>query len=114
MTHHHIRPTTLVRCSLEINPQNAVSWSNLAGALPEGGKANVDGIEYDALACITRSLEINPQNAVSWSNLGGALPEGGKANVDGIEYDALACITRSLELNPKGFYSTHRLLTQVE
>ena len=51
------------RRSLELNPDDAVTHSNLGNALKDQGSID------EAIACFRRSLELEPQYAVAQSNL---------------------------------------------
>jgi tetratricopeptide (TPR) repeat protein len=55
---------TAYRRALDIEPNDAKTWNNLAGLLYENLQRPVDGIR-----CIQQALKINPLDKLGWSNL---------------------------------------------
>ncbi len=88
----HARAIDCYDKSLELNPKDAVAWSNKGNPLIKLGRYE------EALTCYDKSLELNPKDAVAWSNKGNPLIKLGRYE------EALACYEKSLELDPKSAY----------
>ena len=74
--------------SIEISPNDALSYNNLSGILQELGKFN------EAEAILYRSLEIDQNNSITYSNLGTVLIYQGKLD------KAELMLKKSLSINP--------------
>ncbi len=75
--------------AIEINPNFAPAWQNLALALKQQGKYR------DAIESFTEASEINPQNIDTWLGLADTL------NTVGREQEALEALDRALAINPQ-------------
>jgi len=50
--------------SLQINPNDHITWNNKGGSLHEQGKLN------ESIECYEKSLQINPNYHIAWNNKG--------------------------------------------
>lgn len=87
------------RKSLELNPRNSDTWSNIGLIYWHNGNVTKGSVQkarlYDtALYYMNRAIEIDPQFAPAYSNRGSIYYTMGRQD------DALNDISKSLELNP--------------
>ena len=75
--------------AIELDPKNAIPWSNKGNDLSELGRHS------EALAAFNRAIELNPKLAITWTNKGYALNELGRHE------EALSAFDRGIELDPK-------------
>ncbi|MGH9931842.1 MAG: tetratricopeptide repeat protein [Pyrinomonadaceae bacterium] len=87
--------------AIDLNPENALAWSNKGVALVDLQRLD------EALICQERALAFNPRIANVWGNKGHVLFALGRTE------DTLVCIDHALELNPyyaRGWYNKGKVL----
>jgi tetratricopeptide (TPR) repeat protein len=84
----HAEALTACDRAVELEPDNAIAWSNEGAALSDLGRP------AEALAAYDRAIELEPNNAVAWSNKGYTLNQLGRPA------EALAAYDRAIELQP--------------